>query len=244
MEPEFNPISKDDAFCFDCSPAVPCFNECCRELVQNLTPYDILRLKTHLGLTSQEFLKRYTVSYPGPETGLPVISLKSPPELAGVCPFVRKEGCAVYPDRPSSCRTYPVARAIRKDRVSGAVTEHFALLREAHCRGFEQAERRTVREWLGGQGTSAYFEMNDRLMDIISLKNRLMPGPLPPGAADDFFLGLYDLDRFRAVIEQEGLPEDLEAAPDLLEAAKTDGIARLNVGMAWVRYRLFGHQGI
>ena len=56
MDPELTPISPQDTFRFSCSPVVVCFNECCRDLNQFLTPYDILRLKNHLGLSSGEFL--------------------------------------------------------------------------------------------------------------------------------------------------------------------------------------------
>lgn len=39
-------LSDDEPFYFDCQSRVPCFNACCRDLNQFLTPYDIDRLKT------------------------------------------------------------------------------------------------------------------------------------------------------------------------------------------------------
>ena len=45
MDAKIIPLTADTAFSFDCSPAVPCFNACCRDLNQALSPYDILRLK-------------------------------------------------------------------------------------------------------------------------------------------------------------------------------------------------------
>jgi hypothetical protein len=57
------PISIDDTFKFSCSAKVPCFNECCQDLNQFLTPYDILCLKNHLGMTSGAFLERYTTTH-------------------------------------------------------------------------------------------------------------------------------------------------------------------------------------
>ena len=44
-----------DGFTFACHPEVPCFNQCCRRLNLVLTPYDVLRLKNHLGMSSEEF---------------------------------------------------------------------------------------------------------------------------------------------------------------------------------------------
>ncbi len=49
-------IDPDTPFRFACNPGVACFNECCRDLNQFLTPYDVLRLKRGLGLSSRQFL--------------------------------------------------------------------------------------------------------------------------------------------------------------------------------------------
>ena len=75
-EPELIPIGIDDTFGFVCHKEVLCFNHCCRDLNQALTPYDVLRLKNHLKITAQVFLEQYAVVYSGPATGLPVVSLR------------------------------------------------------------------------------------------------------------------------------------------------------------------------
>ena len=53
------PIKGNDTFCFRCHPEVSCFNRCCRNLNLFLYPYDVVRLKQCLGLTSDEFLDEY-----------------------------------------------------------------------------------------------------------------------------------------------------------------------------------------
>ncbi len=112
MDTDFIPLSMDDEFQFACSPEVPCFNQCCRDINQYLTPYDIFRLKNRLKKKSGDFLKKFTVEHIGPQTGLPIVSLKALPQEDLRCPFVAEEGCQVYEDRPASCRTYPLARAV------------------------------------------------------------------------------------------------------------------------------------
>ena len=77
MENEMTAISLDDRFRFSCSENVPCFNECCKDLSQILTPYDILRLKNSLGMSSGDFLEQYTIQQTGSESGLPVIIFKT-----------------------------------------------------------------------------------------------------------------------------------------------------------------------
>lgn len=239
-EAEMTPLEPGARFRFRCSPDVPCFNECCRDLSQYLTPNDILRLKNCLELSSSAFLNKYTIRYVGPETGLPVIALKpnSPAELE--CPFVRPTGCAVYADRPSSCRMYPLARAISRSRETGAITEHFAPLKEPHCQGFTENEELSVDTWIDQQGLAEYNEMNDRLMTLISLKNRLLPGPLESHQADMWHLALYDLDRFRQMIFDQNLLDGLNVRPETLENVKTDDLELLKLGLEWVRHKLFG----
>ncbi len=240
MEPEMTPLLPGERFCFNCSPEVPCFNECCRDLNQFLTPYDILRLKKHLGLVSGEFLERYTVSYVGPETGLPVVSLKQDQADNLKCPFVQPAGCSVYSDRPSSCRMYPVARALARNRESGAITEHFALIKEPHCKGFATDGEKSIDRWITGQELTEYNRMNDRLMTLISLKNRLLPGSLAPNLAAQFHLALYDLDNFRQVIFERDLLADLALDAERLEKIRTNDVELLKLGLEWIRLKLFG----
>jgi len=233
------PISIDDTFKFSCSAKVSCFNECCRDLNQFLTPYDILCLKNYLGMTSDEFLERYTTQHTGPETGLPVIALKLDDDLKLKCPFVTESGCSVYNARPSSCRIYPLARAISRSRETGKITEHFALLKEPHCRGFEQETTQTVRQWIDNQKIAGYNEMNDILMEIISLKNQTRPGPLDIKSSHFFHIALYDLDRFRLHIFEKGLLDDFHIDSNTLEAVKNDDVELLKLGHMWIKKILF-----
>lgn len=240
MNVPITPLSMDDTFQFSCSKCVPCFNECCRDLNQFLTPYDILRLKQHFNMTSSEFLAAYTVMHEGPSTGLPVISLKMEEADGYKCPFVTDEGCGVYENRPASCRTYPLARGLARSRDTGELTEHFALIQEPHCRGFEQKETQTVREWIAGQGIEKYNKMNDMMLDIISLKNQLMPGPLDSRSKQLFYLACYDLDAFRDhIFEKKLIPLD-HIDPEAGEELKTDDEKLLVFGMKWLAGSLFG----
>ena len=235
MEPHITPLTAQEAFRFACSRGVACFNECCRDLNQFLTPYDILRLKNRLALTSSRFLETYTTQHTGPETGLPVVALKPVHPDTLRCPFVTASGCGVYPDRPSSCRIYPLARALSRNRETGNISEHFAMLKEPHCLGHEQQTTQTVREWVEKQGLTPYNEQNDRLIDIISLKNRLKPGPLDLAFARRFHLALYDLDTFRTKIFEEGILLDFDVESALLTRAEQEDTSLLQIGYAWIK---------
>ncbi len=239
MEPDLTPICLQESFCFSCSPDVPCFNECCRDLNQFLTPYDILRLKNHLGLSSGEFLGRYTSQHTGPESGLPIVSLKPNDPHKLTCPFVTDTGCRVYANRPSSCRTYPLMRAVTRSRSTGEMTTQFMVLRESHCLGFEEGKTRTLRQWIDEQGFAVYNENNDKLLQIISLKNQLIPGRLDNKSSHLFNTALYDLDNFRLQIQNNGLLDNFHVNSKIMDAALKNDVALLDLAMQWIKHVLF-----
>ena len=239
------PLSLDDTFKFSCSEAALCFNKCCRDLNQFLTPYDILRLKNCLGIPSGLFLERYTSEHTGPDSGLPIISLKLDYASQYKCPFVTPSGCSVYKDRPSSCRTYPLARILTRSKKTGDIAEQYMLLKEPHCLGFNYGQIQTVREWIESQGIALYNEMNDLLMDIISLKNRLMPG----GSIDDksrriFNMACYNLDIFRSHIFKKGILNGLNLDIHTLDAVKNDDVALLKLGLKWIKHVFFNNKSM
>ena len=244
MNEELIPVAMEEVLRFRCGKENGCFSECCRNINQCLMPYDILRLKNRLGMTSGEFLKTYTWRHTGPESGLPMIELKHDPSTGYACPFSSGEGCSVYADRPVSCRLYPLARGVARSREDGAIREYYAVIRESHCRGFDGGLKgTTIRRFVEDQGALEYNAMNDKLMEIISLKNRIMPGKLEGAQADLFYMAVYDLDTFRDRIFNHGLLED--AAPDreVMERIREDDGDLLDFGLAWIKDRLFGIRG-
>ena len=240
MSDDMIPVGLDDPMGFECASQNPCFNECCRDLNQALTPYDILRMKIALGKDSNSFLREYTSLHNGPESGLPIVTFKPNPATGHACPFVKEDGCGVYEDRPASCRMYPLARAIARDRVTGDVKEFFALIEEDHCKGFGREGGRTIAQWLHGQKVDGHNQENDKLMALISLKNQIRPGSMAGAESDIFYTALYDMDTFRNQIFVEGLLGDLDVGEKIMAAIKEDDLSLLNFGIAWVKYKLFG----
>ena len=108
------------------------------------------------------------------------------------CPFVRDGACTVYEDRPGACRSYPVGRGARLDEA-GRLQVEYVLVREPHCRGFEEAGEWTAPRWLADQGMDDYLRPNDRHMRLMArwLEERR---PLPRGQQGLVLLALYRLD--------------------------------------------------
>ena len=237
MNEQMQPISEKDTFSFSCHSRVRCFNQCCRDLNQFLTPYDILRLKNRLGLSSGAFLKRYTFQHIGPQSGLPVVTFRTDRADGLKCPFVTEQGCRVYEDRPSSCRTYPLARLVSRSRETGAFSEQYMLLKEDHCFGFERAQRYTVAEWIENQEIAEYNAMNDRLLELIRLKNRQAPEALDAKSEGLLRSALYDIDGFRRYAVEKRLDLHSSAAMDV-ENMEDDALLIFSIN--WVQEKLFG----
>jgi hypothetical protein len=108
-------------------------------------------------------------------------------------------------------------------------------LAEPHCRGFAGNRTQTARQWTADQGIGDYNTENDRMLDVISLKNSLRPGPLSPSAAEGVYTALYDLDEFRCRLFDDGAAAESGVGEDLLEAARHDDLALLRVGQEWVK---------
>jgi Fe-S-cluster containining protein len=258
---DFKKLSLDDTFQFSCHSGILCFNRCCGDLNQFLTPYDILRLKQGLKLSSGEFLKRHTTHHIGPRSGLPIVTLKPARQcrvrrhctpaseaLAGgmqehenlSCPFVSKAGCTVYQDRPGSCRIYPLARIIQRRKNQHTCEEFHVVIQEAHCLGFEEPKKWTVREWKKSQAVESYDEMNDLLMEIISLKNRSGRKRLEQQENELFYLACYDLDRYRDFVFEKRLWEAHPIEEKVLKDLEEDDVAMMQFGIEWIKGRLFG----
>lgn len=238
-----SPLNEDQLFCFTCSPRVACFNACCRDLNQALTPYDVLCLRQFLKLSSGAFLEMYTEAHTGPETGLPVVSLRFEAADDLACPFVTDTGCSVYPARPASCRTYPLVRGVSRDRETGRLTEHWAVIREPHCMGFDGGLTQSVASWIADQQIAAHNRMNDMMLELISLKNRHRPGVLGPGDGKRVYTALYDLDTFRETLSKDENMAGLVVDRQTLERAKTHDLDLLVVAMAWVGRMIFRRPG-
>ena len=238
------PLEGQDRFQFDCSPQVTCFNACCRDLNQFLYPYDIIRIKKALQISSGEFLREYTTRHVGPETGLPIVSLKPKSNQSLACPFVTPQGCGVYPGRPASCRLYPLARAISRQPETGVIHEHFALIKENHCCGFQKGTDRTAHQWMEEQGVIEYNCHNDRMITILGLKRQHHPQPLDLAQTHLFYRTLYDLDHFRASLDQQGVFQKLRTTENLCNAALKDDAELLTMAERWVILNLFGKDAL
>ncbi len=236
-------LSPGQKFCFSCNASVPCFTECCRSLNLMLTPYDVLRLRRALHMDSTDFLDRYALRITDPDWKVPVLQLKMEETPTNPCPFVSEEGCGVYGDRPGACRAYPVGRGARRTvSRSGppVVEEKYFLVKEPHCRGFEEAGEWTAEGWMKDQGLEIFNEMNDRWMAFLT---RYRPGnreDFAPKQWQMFFMACYSQDRFREFVFGTRFLSLFDIPAERQEIFRENDEELLKFSFQWLAFSLFG----
>jgi Fe-S-cluster containining protein len=236
-------LGPDDRFKFACHPGVSCYNKCCGDVNIFLSPYDVLRLKKRLGMTSSEFLEKHALMPVQKDMKTPVVVLGMTDDEAKSCPFLTEAGCGLYTDRPWPCRMYPLGLAARKDTPDGWRGERFHfLLQEEMCKGHGEATEWTVREWLDDQGIDEYDEWGEAFKELTLHKFFEEGGTLAPEKMHMFFTACYDLDRFREFVFNSTLLQRFEFDEDFVEEMRYDDEALLRFGFLWLRFSLFGEK--
>jgi len=237
---DFGPeLTPGDTFRFHCGPGVPCFTECCGKLDLMLTPYDVLQLKTALGVTSSEFLDQYTYMRQRTPQEFPQFFMKMDGRDKR-CPFVRARGCAVYQHRPGACRIYPVGRGSTRNKSDGSAHEFFFLVKEDHCKGFQEDCQWRISEWLHDQGMAEYNRVNDLLMELHVRRVQQEGIRLTENHMKMFVMACYNLERFREFVFQSNFLERFEVAEDRVRVIQSSDLALLEFAFLWLRFALFG----
>ncbi len=237
---EFPRLNKQSNFKFNCHKDISCFNKCCSDVNIFLTPYDILRLKKRLNISSQEFLDKYTFLPIDEKQNHPVVMLKMDDDEKKSCPFVGKGGCSVYEDRPWSCRMFPLGVASPKDEGKNGEGEFYFILEEPVCRGGEESKQQSVDEWIREQGVEEYFKMGEYFKDV-SLHGYFKKGrQLEPAKQEMFYTVCYNIDKFREFIFESSFLKRFEIDEETVRKVKDDDAELLLFGFNWLKYCLFG----
>jgi len=234
-------MGPDDSFKFGCHPGVSCFNNCCSDVNIFLSPYDVLRLKNRLGITSTEFLEKYALLPVQKDMKTPVVVLRMNDDESKSCQFLTEKGCGVYSDRPWPCRMYPLGMAAQKDTADGWQGDRFYfLLQEEGCKGFEEPTEMKVKDWIEDQGITEYDEWVEAYKELSLHEFFEGGGTLVPEKMEMLFTAAYDLDKFKQFVFQSTLLKRFEVDEDFVDQMRIDDEALLRFAFLWLRFSLFG----
>ncbi len=232
-------LSLKSRFKFRCHKGVKCFTKCCGNINIMLTPYDVVRMKNRLNMSSSEFLDKYTRMDIDQKTSHPFAILKMLGDEQKKCPFVTPEGCIIYSDRPANCRYYPIGQGVlRKATEQGPVNEEFYFfIREPHCLGYQEDKEWTVQSWRIDQGVDLYDDMNREWKEIQLRKNA--PGQtLDSNKQAQIYMASYDLDSFKRYVFESRFLEVFDIDKEELEKIKNDELALMTLGVKYIKYLL------
>jgi len=228
----------DSKIQFRCHPGVSCFTECCGNIKIVLTPYDILQLRKRLNMEAAEFLEK---------TDFPGVAIKLTEE--GRCPFIKSktEGCMIYTDRPSACRYYPVGMAQFHEgaQEEQSAEEFYFVVKEPHCKGFEEDKTWTIREWREDQGVNVRDKMNKGWMEIVMRRKSFgFQATLSDQAKRMFFMASTDTDQLRSFIFDSSFLRTYDVDQEILDKIKDDDNELLLFSYKVLASMLFGTEDI
>lgn len=235
-------LNASESFEFRCHPGVSCFNLCCRNLNLFLNPYDVIRLKQNLGISSSEFIEQYTDIIVRPGHHFPDVLLRMADNEQKTCPFLTDEGCRVYPDRPHTCRAFPVEHGLYYD----AEKKHTRLVHffrpPEFCQGRHEKTVWTISSWEADQEAAFFNQMTVRWAEVARLfQDDPFEGQGPDCQKGKMaFMAVYNIDAFRDFVLNSSFLKRYKVKSQLRMKIKSDDVAVLKLGMAWIRMFLYG----
>lgn len=236
------PLKKNDAFNFRCHRDLACFNQCCRNLNLFLYPYDVLRLRKCLDMDSDRFLETHVDVVLRKGNYFPEVLLRMTDNDAKTCPFLNDAGCRVYPDRPDTCRTFPVEQGISFTDHPGE-SETVSFFRPPDfCQGRHDGQTWSLSSWADNQEAVVYNRMTARWA---TLKARFQEDPwgsagLNGPKAKMAFMAAYNLDRFRDFVFQSSFLKRYRVKKTLVRRLRADDRDLLMFGFEWIMHFVWG----
>jgi hypothetical protein len=183
-------------------------------------------MKNFLGISSGEFLEKYTIKVPVDHHGFAIVQIKMSEEDNLICPFITPKGCGVYPERPWACRIAPV------DMLSGG--KYSFCFESSRCHGLNETKAQTIKEWVRDQGLEIYEEMEQGFSEIpehLKLTSDQETNEKIIKLIKISFMACYDLDKFRNfLLNNPSLYEEMDLNEEILDRIRYDDVQLMKFG--------------
>lgn len=141
-------LERSSPFSYTCHAC----NRCCKNYLIKTSPYEVLQMARHLGVSTTEFIAQYLVD-----------GAFLSHQDDGRCAFSGDQGCTVHPARPLVCRIYPLGL---HRHASG--TERISHLAPHPQSDGHYGLKGTVDDYLRQQGTAPYEAAADRYQEVLT----------------------------------------------------------------------------
>ena len=235
-------IEAGETFRFKCHAGLDCFNRCCRNLNLFLYPYDVLRLKNNLNISSDQFLDTYVDIVMRPSNFFPEVLLKMAENDEKTCPFLSEKGCTVYPDRPDTCRTFPVEHGLLFGEAGDKPEVVHFFRPPDFCLGQHETDEMTIEAWADDQKAILYNDMTARWAAVKGLfVNNPWGNEGPNGPKGKMaFMSVYNIDQFHEFVFKSSFLKRYQVKPALLKKIKKNQGELLKFAFTWVKFLIWG----
>jgi Fe-S-cluster containining protein len=235
-------IHEGDTFRFRCHSGIDCFNQCCRNLNLFLYPYDVLRLKRGLDMSSDMFIETYVHVVMRPGHYFPEVLLRMEDHKDGACPFVEANGCRIYTDRPHTCRNFPMEQGAIYDVGAGATTPVFFFRPPDFCKGPEENQVLTLADYARDQEADVYNQMTLRWA---YLRRLFQDDPWGPEGFESprgkmAFMAAYNIDRFSEFVFNSSFIKRYRIKPKRVKQLRASETALLKFAFEWIEFFVWG----
>lgn len=141
-------IDIDDSFGFKCQQCGKC---CMNRGDIIINPFDVYNAAKYLGITTSEFIEKYTNIDLGGQSKIPMVLLSS--NENGFCPLLKfdvKDGgkfkCTIHEAKPGACANHPIGVVRSIDKATE--NEEMQFIKTEQCPNSVSDEMHTVRDWV------------------------------------------------------------------------------------------------
>jgi uncharacterized protein len=235
-------IGPSETFTFRCHAELACFNRCCHNLNLFLYPYDVLRLRRILGVSSDRFIDQYVDIVLRREHFFPEVLLRMSESQGQPCAFLTPSGCRVYDHRPHTCRMFPMEQAARYDAATGRTAPIHLFRPPAFCLGPGEAHTWTVESYARDQGAGDYYAMTLEWAQLRRLFENNPWGAEGPGGAKGkmAFMAAYNIDRFREFVFHSSFLKRYKVDSARVGKMREDDTALMLFGFEWIKVFVWG----
>ena len=187
-------------------------------------------------------MRSHTRLGPSGHPFFPAVMLLMSEKAEQTCPFLVEEGCSVYEDRPTACRTYPLERAVERRTTGGRPAEYYFMTNHSYCLGHHEEKEWTVKTWLKDQKVQQFNSVNDLWAEVDTLfAQNPWQGEGAGGPRQQLaFMVCYNIDGFRRFAEENGLFEQFRLESFQRRILAHDDEALLKFGFEWLKHILAG----
>lgn len=235
-------LKANDTFSFACHDRLSCFNQCCRNLNLFLYPYDVLRLKSYLGISSEQFIDSHVDLVLREGSHLPDVLLTMADNEQKTCPFLTDQGCSVYEDRPYSCRMFPIEQGALFDEESRQTEMVYLYRPPDFCRGQEEQRTMTPEDWIADQEAEKYVRRTQQWGEVKALFAAdpwAGAGPYSP-MAKMVFMAAYNVDGFREFVFNSSFLKRYKVKSATLKKLRASDVELMAFGWEWIKLHLWG----